>query len=141
MTARRQVNRATDWKAPFWLAEGFAAYGDHYVHQLNRWYTTYAGEAVPPGDWMAASRKLAAEATYREWNELFKLHLRDWEPQDHVQTMSMAAFLLQDEPARFLDYLRQLARGEESEPALQRGYGVPLRQLEERWLRWQLAKR
>jgi hypothetical protein len=141
ITARRQLNRATDWKAPFWLAEGFAAHGDYCVHKVNRWYTTYSGEAAPPGDWMAASRNLAAEATYREWGELLQLHLRDWEPRDHVQTMSMAAFLLESEPASFLAYVRQLAHGEDSQAALERAYRGPSSELEARWLRWLLAKR
>lgn len=140
IVARRQLQRAADWKAPFWLAEGFSAYGDYLVHRQNRWYTTYAGEVVPPGDWIASSRKLVADSRQRDWAEFLGRELRDWEPGDHVQSMSMAAFLLESEPAKFLDYLRRLGAGELQAEALESALKCGLAELEDRWVRWLLKK-
>ena len=58
MVARRQLNNATAGQAPFWLVEGFAAYGDHAVHKLNRWFTVYNVKQVPVGHWLAEARAL-----------------------------------------------------------------------------------
>jgi hypothetical protein len=128
-------------KAPFWLAEGFSAYGDYVVHKTNRWYTTYAGETVPLGDWMVSIRKLAAGSQQRDWVEFFGRELRDWEPRDHYQSMSMVAFLLESEPARFLDCLRRLRIGEEQKLALENAFQCTVAEHEERWVRWLLNKR
>lgn len=140
IVARRQLNRATDWKAPFWLAEGFAAYGDYLVHKSNRWFTTYAGERVPPGDWMAGSRKLVGESQHRDWTKFMRRDLRDWELGDHYQSMSMAAFLLASEPSKFLTFLRQLGAGVGQTQALESVFQCGLADVEERWVRWLLKK-
>ena len=141
IVARRQLNLAAGSSAPFWLAEGFAAYGDYIVHKLNRWYTTYAGESVPPGDWMASAKQLAADSMHRDWSDFFRRELRDWEPRDHFQSMAVVAFLLESEPARFLDYLRRLKSGDQPPLALESAYSAPIKDLEDRWLRWILARR
>jgi hypothetical protein len=141
IVARRQLNRATDWRGPFWLTEGFAAYGDYVVHKVNRWFTVYSVKQVPVGDWLAEARKLVAVAQDRPWSEMFQRELRDWEAADHVQTMAMTAFLLEAEPAKFLDYSRRLKSGADPIVALEEGYGGKLGDLEHRWKRWLLARR
>jgi hypothetical protein len=141
MVARRQLSLATNWQTPFWLAEGFAAYGDYVVHKVNRWFTVYQVKQVPVGDWMAEARKLAAEARHRTWKEMLKRELREWEAADHVQTMAMAGFLLESEPAKFLDLLKRLKAGDQEVAALEDAYRVTLDELEQRWVRWMLARR
>jgi hypothetical protein len=141
MVARRQLSLATNWQTPFWLAEGFAAYGDYVVHKVNRWFTVYQVKQVPVGDWMAEARKLAAEARHRSWKEMLKRELRDWDAADHVQTMAMAGFLLESEPAKFLDLLKRLKGGDQEVAALEDAYRVTLDELEQRWVRWMLARR
>jgi hypothetical protein len=141
MVARRQLSLAANWKVPFWLAEGFAAYGDHVVHKVNRWFTVYQVKQVPVGDWMAEARKLAAEARHRPWNEMLKRELREWEATDHVQTMAMAGFLLESEPVKFLDLLKRLKAGDQEVAALEDAYRVKVDELEQRWVRWMLARR
>jgi hypothetical protein len=141
ITARRQVQLATGWKAPFWLAEGFSAYGDNVVHKLNRWFTVYQPRQMPVGDWMVEARKLVGEKKQRTWKAMFKRELIDWETPDHVQTMSMAAFLFESEPAKFLGYLRRMRSGEEPVEAMEEAYGSSVTDIEERWARWIAARR
>jgi hypothetical protein len=141
LTARRQLGLATERKAPFWLTEGFGADGDHVVHKLNRWFTVYSVKQVPVGDWLAEARKLVAESKQRPWPEMMRRELRDWEPEDHFQTMAMVAFLLESEPAKFLDLLRLLAGGETDVSALESAYRASLIELGERFDRWLLGQR
>jgi hypothetical protein len=141
ITARRQLQLATGWRAPFWLAEGFAAYGDNVVHKMNRWFTVYQPRQMPVGDWMVEARKLVAEKNQRPWKAMSKRELIDWEVPDHIQTMSMAAFLFESEPAKFLGYLRRLRSGEQELTALEEAYGLPLDEIEQRWARWVSIKR
>lgn len=139
--ARRELYAATDRRAPFWLVEGFAAYGDYCVHKVNRWYTVYQVKQVPVGDWMAEARKLAAETKLRPWREITKRELRDWEPPDHMQTMAMAAFLIETEPARFINFVQRLRRGEDEGAALEDAYRASPDELDQRFARWLLARR
>lgn len=141
MVARRQLSLATSWLTPFWLAEGFAAYGDYTVHKVNRWFTVYSAKQIPVGDWMAEARKLAGDARHRSWKEMLKRELRDWEAADHVQTMAMAGFLFESEPAKFLDLLKRLKEGAQEVAALEETYRGKLEELEQRWVRWMLARR
>jgi hypothetical protein len=137
---RRQLRLAADWHAPFWLAEGFAAYCDNVVHKVNRWYSVYDVKTIPTGDWFVDAKKLAGESKLRPWNEMIKRELRDWEPPDHVQTMASAAFLLESEPTKFLKLLKRLRDREDQTTALEETYKGTLDELQERCVKW-LAKR
>jgi hypothetical protein len=141
MTARRQLQLAADWRAPFWVTEGFSAYGDNVVHKRNRWFTVYSPRQIPVGDWMVEARKLVGEKKQQSWKAIFKRELIDWEAPDHVQTMSMAAFLFESEPAKFLSYLKRLRNGEEPVEAMEGAYNASLSDIEERWARWVASKR
>jgi len=141
MTARRQLQLAADWRAPFWLAEGFSAYGDNVVHKLNRWFTVYQPRQMPVGDWMAEARKLVGEKKQRPWKSMFKRELIDWEASDHIQTMSIAAFLFESEPGKFLGYLKRLRNRDEPLEALEGAYNTSLAEIEERWVRWLASRR
>lgn len=141
MTARRQLQLAADWKEPFWLAEGFAAYGDNIVHKTNRWYTVYTPKQIAVADWMVEAKKIVSESKHRPWAKMIKRELIDWDAADHFQTMSMAAFLFESTPAKFLTYLRLLKSGQSQLSALEEGYRVSLDELEARWSRWLLARR
>jgi hypothetical protein len=140
LVGRRQLNLATDWRTPFWLVEGFAAYGDHAVHNVNRWFTVYDVKHIPVGDWLADARKLASDTKLRTWKEIMNRELRDWEPEHHVQSMAMVAFLLETEPAKFLDLTKRLKGGENEVPALEGAYRATLEELEQRLARWLLAR-
>ena len=136
MAGRRQVNLATNWRAPFWLAEGFAAYCDHAVHKVNRWFTAYDVKELTPGDWMAVAKRLASNGKQRPWKQLRQRDLMDWQANDYYQTMGMVAFLLESAPAKFLDFLKRLKIGEQKEGALEEAYRAPLEELEQRHTRW-----
>jgi hypothetical protein len=141
LAARRQLRLASDWKAPFWLYEGFGAYGDNVVHKLNRWYIVYDVTDVPVGDWLADAGKLAARSKLRPWAEMSQRELRDWLPDDHVQTTAMAAFLFETQPPKFLDLIRRLRRGEQEVAAVEESYGAKLDELDTRFARWLIARR
>jgi hypothetical protein len=140
IVGRRQLNLAADWHAPFWLAEGFAAYCDNGVHKLNRWYSVYDVKVIPVGDWLADAKTLAAESKLPPWKEMMARELRDWEWEDHVQTTASVAFLLESEPAKFLRLLKQLRAGDEPTAALEETYKATLDELQDRCAKW-LAKR
>lgn len=141
LTARRQLILATARRAPFWLREGFAAYGDYRCHGSNRWYSVYDVRRLPVGDWMAEARRAAAEDRLRPWEEVFHRELRDWEWLDHVQTLAMTAFLLETQPSRFLELVRRLRMGEALEPALTTAYRRSTTELAQQCSRWLLARR
>jgi len=101
----------------------------------------YDVKTIPVGDWFNDARKLASEVKLRPWKDMMKRELRDWETQDHVQTMATAAFLLESEPARFLKLLKRLRRGEEQAAALEETYLAPLDELQDRCAKWLLARR
>jgi len=141
LATRRQVRLASDWKAPFWLYEGFGAYGDNVVHKLNRWYIVYDVTEVPVGDWLADAAKLAGRSKLRPWAQMVERELRDWTPDDHVQTSAMAAFLFESQPAKFIDLIRRLKRGEKEVAALEEAYGAKLDEIDSRFSRWLIARR
>lgn len=142
LAARRQIERATGRHASLWLTEGFAAYGDRAVHKVNRWYTLYSQDQTPPtGDWLAEARKLAARAQLRSWPQILQRELRDWQPADYAQTLGMTAFLLESEPAKFVDFVRRLATGEPDTSALEDAYQQPMDRLEQLCSRWLLTRR
>jgi hypothetical protein len=138
---RRQLSLAADWHAPFWLAEGFAAYCDNVVHKTNRWYSVYDVKTIPVGDWLVEAKKLASESKLRPWKDMIKRELHDWQPQDYVQTMATAAFLIESEPAKFLKLLKRLRDGEEQIAALEEAYKATLDDVQERCAKWLLARR
>jgi len=70
-----------------------------------------------------------------------KRELRDWQPQDHVQTTAMAAFLLESEPSSFLDLVKRLNGREQEAAALEAAYRTSLDDLEQRYSPWLLARR
>jgi hypothetical protein len=141
LVARRQLHLATDRRTPFWLLEGFAAYGDNVVHKMNRWYSVYDVKQLPIGNWLADARKLAAEARLRPWADMIVRPLADWQWEDHVQTLAMAAYLLETEPRRFLDLLKRLRAGDDPVPALESAYRTALDDLDEACTRWLLDRR
>jgi hypothetical protein len=142
LLARRQINIATNWHAPLWLAEGFSAYGDYIVHKVNRWYSVYDKSRVPTvGDWMVTAKRLVSDKKLRPWPKMLKRELRDWEPADYAQSMGMVAFLLESEPQKFLDFTSRLRAGESDESALETVCEAQLDEIESRCSRWLLARR
>jgi hypothetical protein len=142
LAARRQINVATSNLAPLWLAEGFAEYGDQVVHKANRWFTVYDARRRPPaGSWFTEAARLAASGGLRPWSKMLNHELRDWEPSDYVQSMGIVAFLFESEPGKFLEFVRQLKTGEDTNTALEAAFGRPRDELEERCRRWLLARR
>jgi hypothetical protein len=123
------------------LAEGFSAYCDNVVHKLNRWYTVYSPRQIPVADWLVEARKLAGDRKHQPWITMVKREMRDWEKNDHVQTTSMVAFLLEAEPAKFLNYVNRLKNREEQNAALEEAFEATFDQLEERWKKWLAARR
>jgi hypothetical protein len=140
LTMRRQLQLAANSNLPFWLLEGFAAYGDNAVHKVNRWYSVYDVKQIAVGNWLTDARKLAGDGKLRPWNEMMKRELSEWEWEDHVQTMAMAAFLLESEPLRFLDLIRRLKAGDNLTPALESAYRATTDELDQNCTRWLVAR-
>jgi hypothetical protein len=98
-------------------------------------------KTIPTGDWLVDAKKLAADSKLRSWKEMMSRELRDWEPQDHVQTTATAAFLLESEPAKFLKLLKRLRDREDQAAALEETYKANLDDLQDRCAKWLLARR
>lgn len=139
--ARRQIQLAANWLAPFWLSEGFAAYGDLVVHGVNRWCTVYTNEKVPVTNWLAETRKLAIADQLLPWQHVMNTELRDWQNEHHFQSLAMVAYLLTDQPTKFLAYVHRLNMGEPPQVALETAYAATSEELQEKFSRWIVARR
>ena len=142
LAARRQINIATKRRSPFWLSEGFAAYGDYIVHKTNRWYTVDDPSRTPtPGDWMQEARRLSRDGKLRPWSGLLKRELQDFMPAYYSQAMTIVAFLLESESHMFLEFVRRLKGGQQQQTALEEAYHLSIDELEQRGKRWLAGRR
>jgi hypothetical protein len=141
LAATRQIYLATGWKAPAWLAEGFAAYGQQAALREARVSTIYAlGRGPTRPVTLDEARRLRSAGNVRPWDKLLGRELRDFEPADYFQSLAMVAFLLESQPAKFLSFAEQLKSAETMQAALEAAYGDSLADLESAGAKW-LARR
>jgi hypothetical protein len=130
----------TNYKAPRWLAEGYAEYSEYVGLKTNLWHTVYNQNPGPtPGDWVGQVRQLAAGGQLRPWAEQMTRDLQDWDVRDYLQTFGMVTFLIQSEPKKFLKYTRNLRAGQEDAKALEEAYGKTIEKLEPECAKWIIA--
>jgi hypothetical protein len=138
LAATRQIYLVTNWKAPAWLAEGFAAYGQHAVLREARVSTIYAlGRGPTKAVTLEEARRLLSADKFRTWEKLIDRNLRDFEPADYFQSLAMVAFLLESQPAKFLAFAKRLRSGTATAAALEESYGETMTDLQtvgEKWL-------
>jgi hypothetical protein len=141
LAATRQIWIAANSRPPPWLIEGFSGYAQETVLGSARVFTIYALDRGPKKPLtLADAKRAAAEKLFRPWDKLLARELRDFEEADYVQSLAMTAFLFEDQPAKFLAFVEQLARGEPSQAALEAAYGKPASDLEAACAKW-LARR
>jgi hypothetical protein len=138
MAAMQQIARAAGNRAPVWLREGFAAYGENMVLGKN---LVHSVDYVIPNvqlnpDWSLEMRRLAAMDRLKPWKAMFLLELRDYQVPEYVGSFSMVAYLISHEPTRFLDLVRAIQGGAEPEAALTQAYGKTVDQLQQGWIKW-----
>jgi hypothetical protein len=135
--ATRQMMLATNWQAPEWLWEGFGAYAQQAALGDVRISTIYSSEKGPKAVYsFRDARQQSAQRRLRPWPETIGRELRDFEEADYFQSHGMVAFLLDDEPAKFLALLRLLKSGTLSQPALEEAYGKDLAALQLASIKW-----
>ncbi len=141
LAATRQIWVATSGRPPAWLIEGFAGWAQESVLTSARVFTIYALDRGPkkPVTRSDAARAAAA-GQFRPWDKILARELRDFEAADYAQSLAMTAFLLEDQPAKFLAFVERLAQGESSLEALEAAYGQPASDLEAACTKW-LARR
>ena len=140
MGGRRQLYVATNYRAPRWLAEGFAEYCEFVAMKKNLWHTVYNMNPGPtPGDWVSQVRQLAEAGQLRPWQEQMTRDIRDWDVRDYLQTFGMAAFLIQTKPKEFLSVTRKLRAGTEDKVAIEEAYGKTIDKLEPECTKWLVA--
>jgi hypothetical protein len=140
MGGRRQLYVATQYRAPRWLAEGFAEYCEFAALKSNLWHTVYNANPGPtPGDWVSQVRQLAVAGQLRPWEEQMKRELDLWDVRDYLQTFGMVAFLIQTEPKKFLEVTRKLLAGTDCGKAIEEAYGKPITKLEPECAKWLAA--
>jgi hypothetical protein len=136
--ATRQMMLATNWKAPEWLWEGLGAYGQQAALGDVRISTVYSSEKGPKKVYhLRDARQQAVLRQLRPWQDMVRRDLRDFEPGDYPQSMGMVAFLLDSEPAKFLELLRLIKGGDDCQSALEAAYAkdlVALAQSGSKWL-------
>jgi hypothetical protein len=141
LAATRQIYLATGWKAPAWLAEGFAAYGQHAMLREARVSTIYAlGRGPTRPVTLDEARRLLSADKFRPWEKLISRELRDFEPPDYFQALAMVAFLLERQPSMFLSLAERLKAGTAVGSALEESYKQSLAELEADGAAW-LARR
>jgi hypothetical protein len=141
LAATRQIYLATGWKAPAWLAEGFAAYGQHAMLREARVSTIYAlGRGPTRPVTLDEARRLLSADKFRPWEKLISRELRDFEPPDYFQALAMVAFLLERQPSMFLSLAERLKAGTAVGSALEESYKQSLAELEADEAAW-LARR
>ncbi len=122
--ATRQIMLATNWKAPTWLHEGFGAYGQQAVLGDVRISTVYSPERGPKATYsLRDAKEQVRDEAIRPWEDLLDRELRDYEPADYAQSLGMVAFLLNSQPASFLDFVRLLKRSTPCRAALEESFG------------------
>lgn len=135
--ATRQMMLATNWKAPEWLWEGLGAYGQQAALGDVRISTVYSSEKGPKAVYsFRDARQQASQRKLRPWPDMLQRELRDFEAADYFQSLGMVSFLLDSEPARFLDFLRLLKSGTFCQPALEEAYGKDLAGLQLANAKW-----
>ena len=106
-----------------------------------RVFTIYALDRGPKKPVTRAdAARAAAAGQFRPWDKLLARELRDFETSDYAQSLAMAAFLLEDQPAKFLALVERLAQGESSQEALEAAYDRSASELDAACTKW-LARR
>jgi hypothetical protein len=137
LAAARQIYLATGLQAPAWLIEGFAAYSQQAVLGAARVFTIYAqGRGPTRPVTLADTARQAAAKQFRPWDKLLTRVLRDFEPADYSQSLAMVAYLLDDQPAKFLTFVEQLKSGEACPAALEEAYGQSVAELDAAGAKW-----
>jgi hypothetical protein len=141
LAATRQIWVATDTRSPAWMIEGMAAYAQHAVLGSARVFTIYAqGRGPTRPVTLAETARQAAAGQFRPWEKLLARDLRDFEVTDYVQSLAMVAFLVEDQPAKFLAFVERLKAGTLVPAAFEEAYGATAGDLETACGKW-LARR
>jgi hypothetical protein len=141
LAAARQIWVASGMHAPPWLIEGFAGYAQHLVLGAARVYTIYAlGRGPRKPVTLSDAARAAAAKQFRPWDKLLTRELRDLEAADYAQSPAMVAFLLEDQPSKFLSFVGLLQLGMACPAALEEAYGKSVADLEAASAKW-LARR
>jgi len=141
LAATRQIWVAAKARPPAWLIEGFAGYAQTAVLDSARVFTIYAqGRGPQKPVTIADAARAAAAGQFRPWDKLLTRELRDFETADYIQSLAMTAYLLEDQPAKFVSFVERVAQGEASTAALEAAYAQPAGALEAACTKW-LARR
>jgi hypothetical protein len=137
LAASRQIWIASDRRAPAWLIEGLAGFAQQAVLGSVRVFTIYAQGRGPskPVTLIDAVRAATAKQ-FRPWDKLLTRDLRDFEPADYAQSLAMVAFLLEDQPAKFMSFVELLKGNIACPAALEQAYGKPATDLEAASAKW-----
>jgi len=143
LAASRQLLAATGHRAPTWLYEGFAAYCEYAVLRKNLVHSVHysSGDVRIGPNWPWEIRRFAAAGRLRPWKDLLARDLADYQAVDYLSAYAIVAFLINTDPAGFLDFVRNVREGLDGRTALEKAYGKSVEQLQARWLRWLSGRR
>jgi hypothetical protein len=133
-TSYYQIESATNWNAPDWLATGFGAYNEYNLFQVNLNYPVeyrFNDPQLVP-NWNKLLNEFAQQGKLEDWNSLFERQIRDYQPIDYVQCKSVVSFLF-SKPQSFLDYIMLLKNGTNQYDAIEKAYKTSMDDLEAQW--------
>lgn len=129
---------ATDDKAPPWLREGFAAYGERVVFHQNL-YASYAYKENQPRiepHWPRAVRAALQKGESISVGGVLSMDLSSASATDYLGCFSVVSYLLDVHPKEFMKFVLLLRAGESSRKALEAAYDKSIDDLNAEWRRW-----
>jgi hypothetical protein len=136
------MHKACGGKSPDWLNEGFAAYCENRLTGKNLCISfSYEKNDVKYSDnWNQEIRKYALQGKLKTWDTVFMSSLIGQKAIDYLTFYSMVCFLMTD-PQKFCVMVTELRDGADSAKAIEKAYGLPVKDLQMRWAQWAVAQR
>lgn len=131
---------ATDGKAPPWLREGFAAYGERTIFNQNL-YASFAYKENQPKletHWPRAVRTALQKGERISLAGVFSLDMSTAGSVDYLGCFSAVSYLLEAHPKGFVRFVLLLRAGELPRKALETAYGKSLDDVNTEWHKWAL---
>ena len=136
------MHKACGGKCPDWLNEGFAAYCENRITGKNLCISfSYEKNDVKYSDnWNQEIRKYAVQGKLKTWDTVFMSSLIGQKAIDYLTFYSMVCFLMTD-PQKFCLMVTELRDGADSAKAIEKAYGLPVKDLQMRWAQWAVIQR
>ena len=132
------ISSATDGKLKPWLNEGFSAYcenatmGTNYIYRFN-----YELNQVKFGkNWNEDMKKCFKDNKLKPWVEIFQVDMSHMKSFEYLTCYSIVSFLIRNDPVRFDNFVLNVRNGDDTIPAIEKAYGMKIKDLQTGWVQW-----